>query len=349
LRLAGLGARLAGMFRSREVGVALVLLLLLIGLRFTSSWAIFVGSHNLENVTRQIGLLGIFSVGECLVIITAGIDLSVGSVIGLSGVVCSTLMVNNGWPLSAAFAITVLLGLALGCVHTFLISTFHVPPFVVTLGSLDVLRSAAQIISNQVPIQLQGVASAGLISALGNNSIGSENGFHVPIVFVILAIVVVVVELFMRKTAMGRHIYALGGNEEATRLSGINPSTVRLIAYMVSAGLASIAGIIYAGYINEGAPSTGSGYELDAIAAAVIGGCSLFGGQGSVIGTVIGAALLQVLLNVITLVITQNPSLWQGVIIGCVVVLAVMFNEARELIHLGGSRIFMRKLLLGRR
>jgi ribose transport system permease protein len=312
-------------FRSRELGVLFVLAGLIGAICLTPVRENFLSQANLGDLARQVGLLGIFAAGECMVIVTAGIDLSVGSLIGLSGVLCSILLVQLHWPLWAAFGVTVLLGLVIGSVHTFFISVFRIPPFVITLGSLDVLRSVAQLVTNSMPVSLRDEKNATLLISLGNDS------WHgVPYPFLILIAVILCGELFMRKSAMGRYVYALGGNEEATRLSGVQPAKVRWLVYMASAGLASLAGIIYAGYITEGEPSMGVAYELDAIAAAVIGGCSLFGGEGTVLGTVLGAALLRVLVNAITFLVPRNSSLWEGVIVGCVVVIAVMFNELRN-------------------
>jgi len=283
----------------------------------------FIQLSNLQNLAQQVGMLGIFSVGECLVIITAGIDLSVGSLIGLSGVVCAMALVNMHFPLWAALLLTMGLGIVVGSAHSFLIGVFRIPSFIITLGSLDVLRSAAQLLA-PTPVLIQDLPRASAILTLGN-----ERLFGVPYSLWILIIITIVAELFMRRTAAGRHIYALGGNEEATRLSGIRPTLVLWLVYCVSALLSCVAGIVYVGYSNQADNRLGSAYELNAIAAAVIGGCSLFGGEGSVIGAVVGAALLEVLLNGISLCIETNASLWQGMIVGCVVVLAVLMNELR--------------------
>ena len=332
------------LFRSREMGVLLVLAALMGVVAFApfiprDVRSQFLGIDNLQNMTRQIGLLGIFSIGECIVIISAGIDLSVGSLIGLAGMVCAILLVQAHWPLWAAFAMTIGLGVLIGAIHAFFISAFHIPPFVITLGSLDVLRSLAQIINHNIPIPLSDAATATLIITMG-----SDDRLGMPVPFLVLIVLVIVAELFMRKTTMGRHIYALGGNEEATRLSGVHAVRVRFVTYIISGSLAALAGIMYAGDITEGDPRLGVAFELTAIAAAVVGGCSLFGGEGSVIGTVIGAALLQVLVNVIVFVVKDSPTLWQGIIVGVVVVVAVMFNELRDWSRIGGLRGLLSRL-----
>jgi len=320
------------------MGIFLVLCMLIGGMCLTPARDNFLQKNNLQNLTRQIGLLGIFSVGECIVIITAGIDLSVGSLIGLAGMVVSILLVTSHWPLWAAFAATIGIGVGVGLIHAFFISGFNIPPFIITLGTLDILRSVARLSTGSMPVPLEQTATAALIITLGNS-----NRLGLPIPFIILIVIAIAAEIFMRKMPMGRHIYALGGNEEATRLSGISKAKVIMITYVISGCLAALAGIINAGYINEGDPGTGTSFELNAIAAAVIGGCSLFGGEGSVIGTIIGAALLEVLLNAITFLIGQNSSLWQGLIVGCVVVGAVLFNELRDRAKVGGLRAILRR------
>ncbi|MCA1595684.1 MAG: ABC transporter permease [Chloroflexi bacterium] len=313
------------LLRSREVGVLLVLLLLVGLVALSPVRSQFLGAENLQDTTRQIGLVGIFSIGECIVIITAGIDLSVGSLIGLTSMIVAMLLVQHHWAVWAAFLATIGVGVLIGTIHAFFISAFNIPPFVITLGSLDVLRSLAELINQAVPISLQDAASATFVITLGSN-----NWHGVPIPFLLLIVLVIVAEIFMRKTPMGRHIYALGGNEEATRLSGVHAVRVRFMTYIISGSLAALAGILYAGYSEEGDSRMGGAFELTAIAAAVVGGCSLFGGEGSVIGTVIGAALLQVLVNIVAFVVKSQSSLWQGIIVGFVVVIAVMFNELRE-------------------
>jgi ribose transport system permease protein len=308
--------------QGRELITFLILIALCLVIVASSSRSAFLDPANVQNLSRQIALLGIFAIGEAVVIIIGGIDLSVGSIIGFTGMLCARLLAERGWPWPVAVGAALIAGLAIGAIHAALIHPLRIPAFVVTLGSLSLLRSVAQLMNNALPIPIFG---AGLdyrwLDHLGN---GKFLGIPMPVWALI--VVLIPMELLMRRSAIGRHLYALGSNEEATRLSGVPVYRVKIVAYGLCGLLAALAGVLYTGYNGQGDPRMGSGYELNAIAAAVIGGCSLSGGQGSVSGAVLGAGILHVILNGINLIVRRNASLWEGTIVGTVVVLAVLLN-----------------------
>lgn len=313
--------------RLRETGLLFALLAVIGAILLLDRQHSFTSPYNLQRLFHQFALLGVFSIGEAVVIIAGGIDLSVGSIIGVTSVLCALLLermgagVPAGEPLpvsilAAAIGLTLLSGLAIGLLHAFLINQLDLPPFIATLGTLAGLRSASKIISQSAPIT---------ISDERFRSIG-DTWWVTLIIFLVVA---ALVALLLRRTQLGRQLYALGGNEAATRLSGVNVGWVKAVAYILSALLASLAGILYAAYLGQGHPDTGIGYELNAIAAAVVGGCSLLGGVGSSIGTTLGVALLVVVINGAALVIKRDATLWEGIIVGVVVILAVAVNRFR--------------------
>jgi ribose transport system permease protein len=313
--------------RSREMGVFISTLvvtgiILSMGPQARSS---FLDVGNLSNLARQIALLGVFAIGEALVIICGGIDLSVGSLIAFSGVVVSILLTTLGWPILPAMLVVLALGVVVGLIHGAFITKLRMPPFVITLGTLEILRGASLLMTEAMPIDITDKSHAAF-NYLGN---GMVFGF-IPVPAIFLAVVALLAVFLMHSTVWGRYIYGVGGNEEAARLSGVNVARTKLFVYAAASFLAALAGLLYAAYIRQGSPSSGIAYELNAIAAAVIGGCSLMGGEGSVLGTVLGAALLGLLINGINLVVQTNASLWEGVIVGLVVVGAVAMNLLRE-------------------
>lgn len=307
--------------QSREMGV-LAGVVALCSLMALLSPETFLSEANLRNLSRQVALLGIFALGEAVVIISGGIDLSVGSLIALSGVLCAMGLVWWNWPLWAAIALPLGISLAIGGLHAWLIAVWNLPPFIATLGTLSMLRSLTLLLTSSLPIA---VAGREAFVFLGN---GQWAGVPVP-VWVFLG-ETLLLALLLQRTALGRQIYALGGNEEATRLSGVPVRRVKGVAYSLCSLLAGLAGVLYAAYLRQGDPSHGVGYELSAIAAAVVGGCSLSGGVGSVAGTVLGATLLSVVINGINLTIKRNASLWEGFIVGLVVVGVAAFNLLRR-------------------
>jgi ribose transport system permease protein len=306
----------------REAGVFIAFLVLCGLIAASSAREAFVSPGNLQNLSRQVALLGVFAIGEAMVIISGGIDLSVGSVIGIAGMLCARMFAEWRWPLAVAILVTLVIALGLGLLHASLIHYLRVPPFIVTLGSLSILRSLAQLMSNAMPIPTvgEGLASGGLEFLTNGRMLG------IPVSVWLLLVLLIALELLMRRSRVGRYLYSIGSNEEAARLSGVRVFHTKAVAYGISALLAGVAGVLYVGYNGQGDPRSGAGYELNAIAASVVGGCSLQGGQGTLLGAVLGAAILNVILNGINLIIQKNASLWEGTIVGSVVVLAVLLN-----------------------
>lgn len=311
--------------RTREFGVVLVLalLVLFIGSREPD----FLGTISLQNLSRQIALLGVFSIGQAVVIIAGGIDLSVGTLTGFAGVLCAWLLARAGWPLGASVLAVLVFSAGVGIVHALLINRFRLLPFIVTLGSLFIFYSAGQLMTNNVPIPVspQDSPYSEAFQFLGNGKI-----WNVPVPVYILLGVLIAVTILMHFTVIGRHIYALGNNEEATRLSGISVLRTQMVAYGLCSLLAGLAGILYASYQRQGIPGSGLSYELKAIAAAVVSGCSLSGGQGTVIGAVIGASLLNVILSGISFVIQQGASNWEGTVVGSILLVTAVLNRLQQ-------------------
>ncbi len=292
-----------------------------------------------KEILLQVALLGIFSLGAAIVIIAGGIDLSCGSVIAFSGTICATLMlllspssgsrstaeVADVGMLNMALAIwgTLVVGFLIGTFHAWLITVIRLPPFIATLSTLVGLRSLARIIVETVAKKTQIELSS------GNPILMLTEGIWIPLgLFVLLS---VLCWLLMSRTVLGRHLHALGGNEQAAKLSGIHTDRLKWVAYCLSALLSSIAGILYASQISVAAPQTlGRGYELNAIAAAVVGGCSLAGGVGTIPGTVLGVIFLRVVIDGIPKVIKANADVYEGLIVGIVIVIAVALTQLRQ-------------------
>lgn len=328
-----------------ESSVLFVILALGVYLAATNRLGTFSSEFNRDSLTRSISLQSIFAIGELLVILTGGIDLSLGSLIAFAGMLLAVLMTRlheGGMPVEQATTVAILavlgFSLALGLTHAALIHYLKLPPFVVTLASMSILRSGALLLNNAVPVPVEKFA---LISFLGNKKLFvAGTGFGVPVTAVILIVVAAVIVSFLGFSRLGRHIYSVGSNEEASRLSGVNVFGVRAFVYGTCSLLAGLSGILYAGYSAQGDPSSGAMFELNAISAAVIGGAALTGGRGSVLGTVLGAMLLECILSMINLTLS-NPTLWRGMVVGGVLLMAVIFNQLRQ--NPAVSRLFRRR------
>ena len=315
---------------SREASVFFVLVLLCVLMAFSPARGQFFSPRNLQQILLQVGLLSIFAIGETIVIITGGIDLSLGSLIAFSGMLLA-LTVNalnehtSLFPTGAVvlgMLITLLVCTGLGAWHSALIHRVRLPAFVVTLVSLLVLRSQSLIMNShqQIPMDAKKFP---LFDWLANGKIPEQAPLGMPVPVILLAVIAVVVHIILTRTRMGRYLYSVGSNEQATELSGVSVATVKLFAYGVSALLGGVAGLLYMGYGGQGDPTAGQSYELYAVAAAVVGGASLTGGQGSVPGTVLGACLLNTIRSVILLTLAQ-PDLWNDTVVGGVLMLAVL-------------------------
>ena len=292
------------------------------------------------NILRQTAMLGIFALGSAIVIISGGIDLSSGSVIAFSGSICATLMVLLApeqmktaqlvglGTITAAIAGTLVVGLLIGSLHAWLITVIGLPPFIATLATLVGLRSLGRAIVENVTAATWGGRST-QIQIYDSQFRYLAMSVWIPVV--VFIILTALAWLLMSRTVVGRHLHALGGNEQAARLSGIRTDRLKWLAYCISAVLSSIAGIVYIGDQSVAAPQIlGQGYELNAIAAAVVGGCSLRGGIGTIPGTVLGVLFLRTVIDGVAKVIKIGADVYEGWIVGCVVVIAVAFMQFRQ-------------------
>jgi ribose transport system permease protein len=281
----------------------------------------FLSATNLQNMARLIGAYGIFSIGLGIVIITGGIDLSVGSVFALLGVVLSILLTEWGWPAALAVAAVVAIAMGLGALHGLLITKLRIQPFIVTLCGLLFYRGLARFIADD---ETKGFGAARGFEWLRDLATGSLFGLPTP--FVLLVVIAAVMWVVLHRSVYGRYLFAVGRNETAARYSGINSARIVASAYVILGLLAGIAAIVFAFYTNSVSPSShGNFFELYGIAAAVLGGCSLRGGEGSIIGIIIGAALLQVLQNLVNLL--GIPSSLNFAVMGAVILLGVIADQ----------------------
>ena len=278
----------------------------------------FATAGNLYRVARQISFVAIAALGVFTVILTAGIDLSVGSLIGISGITCGLAMAAGLGPLFSVL-IGMGTGFGIGLINGVLVSYVGITPFIVTLGMLSIARGSIWIITKGWPIE--DIDARFLV-------LGQGDILGIPIPVIIMIIVAVIVHLFLTNTVFGRRLFAIGGNEEATRLSGINVKRIKCFAYGISGLLSSITGIILVARFSSAQTSSGDGWELDAIAAAVIGGTSLMGGAGSVPGVLIGAAIMGVIRN--GLVLMRVSAYWQTAIMGFIIILAAVIDRIKN-------------------
>jgi ribose transport system permease protein len=281
----------------------------------------FFSEANLSNTANLIGLYGIFSIGVGMVIITGGIDLSIGSMIALNGMLLVLALTewHWPWPLAALFALAV--PMLLGLAHGVLITRFRMQPFIVTLCGLLLYRGIARFIANDTT---KGFGEAEGFKTLQNLASGKFLGLPMPFVFLI--VISIIMWVVLHRSVYGRYLYAVGRNEEATRFSGINTRWIVAGTYVLAGLLTGISGILFAFYTNSVSPSNhGNFYELYGIAAAVLGGCSLRGGEGSIIGILIGTALLLVLQNLVNLL--GIPSSLNFAVMGAVVLVGVLADQ----------------------
>jgi ribose transport system permease protein len=328
----------------RELGMGVALILLCIGLFISNPD--FLGYSNATNAVRQISMLGIFAIGIGFVIITGGIDLSIGSIIGLTGVIIAKLSSSSigGMGYSMWVGIPVALGVALliGLFQGLLITRLQLQPFIVTLSGMLTLRGVSQTIAEGGTLSL-GESKLRDIANKGWLNVGGEP--LLPYSLAMFLVVIGVATYTLHFTVYGRYIYAIGGNRDAAQYSGINVRRVETSTYVISAGLAGVAGIWYAAYIGQMSQQVGQAYELHAIAAAVLGGCSLRGGEGTVLGIVIGSAVMKVIDNGINMFQIHYvdaagiPRLWRldqnwtNIIIGQVILVAVVIDQVVHLVQ----------------
>jgi len=275
----------------------------------------FLNWSNLSQVIRALSFIAIMAVGQSLVIITAGIDLSVGSILGLSGVVTAVLM-NSGFGITSSALIGLIVGMLCGLANGLLITETKLPPFIATLGMMSIARGLAFALTGGETIR--NLPTEFL-------TFGQGTFLNIPIPIIIMAVFAFVVGYFLKATKWGRYVYAIGGNEEASHFSGVNVGRMKILVYTLCGFAAGIAGVLFTARFGVGQSTAGLGYELDVIAAAVIGGISLSGGRGTILGAIIGSLLMGILRN--GLVLLNVSAYWQQVAIGLVILLAVILDR----------------------
>jgi ribose transport system permease protein len=279
----------------------------------------FLTPNNIMNVLRQASTNANLAIGLTLALIINGIDLSVGSVLALSGTVTCGLIANNGVPIPIAIAIGLLLGTGLGFTNGKIISKTGMPPFIVTLAMMQIARGAAFVYTNGMPIRVMNEP----FNLLGNGYMGT-----VPLPIIYTTVLMASFGYVLAKTKLGRHIYAVGGNSEAAKYSGVSIARVQMFVYTLSGFLAAFSGIVLCARMYSGQPTVGNGYELDAIAASVLGGTSFTGGVGKIGGTLIGVLVISVLNNGLNLM--NVNSFWQLIAKGIVILVAVYFDMMKK-------------------
>lgn len=297
----------------------IVLLVLCVLLAIMSP--VFLTGGNLINILQQVTVNGVLAVGISVVIFTGGIDISVGSILALVGIIMGKLMVDMGIHPVIAIAAGMLVGLACGTFNGLMISKYKLQPMIATLGMMSMARGAALTIAN-------GKTITGYSKGFRWIGSGMIPGTKIPVQIIFMLILYAVAFYIMKYRKFGRYIYAIGGNEEATRLSGINVTKYKMLAYTVSGFTCALASIVLVSKLNSAQSSAGEGYEMDAIASAVIGGASLTGGFGSVWGTLMGAIIIGVIRNGLNLL--NVSSYLQQLILGAVIIVAVLFDSYKN-------------------
>lgn len=303
-------------------GVVFLVLLMAV-LSFLAQPEVFLSERNIFNIFRQNSFYAMLALGQFIVIVTAGIDLSVGSVMALAMMVVAILS-DAGWAWPIVLATPFLVGLAVGTINGLGLTRLHMPhPFIMTLGMMFIARGVTNLISGGVPI-------SGLPDPVRWFGAGDLDvlGIGVPVSLPVVVITYIVAWAFLEYSRSGRHIYAIGGNPQAARVSGVAVDRTLVLAYALCGLLAGFAGLLYAGRTNSGFPAAGQGDELYAISAVIIGGASFFGGRGTVLGAFAGVLVIGMLRNLLNL--SGVPSFWQQVAIGVVIILVVAFDVFRR-------------------
>lgn len=279
----------------------------------------FLTLSNLTIVVTQVSINALLAFGVTFVIITGGIDLSIGSTVAVTGVVAASFAHPDTYPVAVPLAVGLLAGLGLGAFNGLVITKSKVPPFIVTLGTMTMGRGLALILSKGRPI-------SNLSDSF--NFIGGGNIGGIPTPILILIVLFVICSILLKKTVLGRYMYAVGGNPQAAEASGIHLNKIKMVVYTLCGGLAALAGILLTSRITTGQPNAGAGFELDAIAAAIIGGTSTSGGTGTMTGTLIGALLIGVISNGLDLL--NVTSYYQQVVMGIIIIGAVVLDSLNQ-------------------
>jgi ribose transport system permease protein len=303
-------------YKIRDFATLIGLILMCVILSFLSP--VFLTFGNINNIMAQSSVNACIAIGMTMVIISGGIDLSVGSILALSGVVMAKSL-KAGMPIILSLLIGLIVGILCGIMNGIFVTKGNLPPFIATLGMMSMARGLTLLITD-----------GRQISSFDNSFRFFGNGkvFMIPTQTIITLFFFILFHLIMKYTQVGRYCYAIGGNEEATRLSGINITKYKLIIYAISGFMSAVSAIILTARLNSAQPIAGMGYEMDAIAATVIGGASLAGGEGKILGTLIGALIIGVLRNGLN--ILNVSSYIQQIVIGAVIVIAVLFDKYRS-------------------
>lgn len=313
-RTAGADTRrvVAQVARFRELGIILAILVMaaLIESRTTS----FFGAYNLSTLLVQFAMFGILAIGETFVILTSGIDLSVGAVTAFSAVLSSMMVVNFHFPTLLAIVLILAIGATIGLLHALFVVRAGITPFIVTLASMSIFEGLTLYITQGFPVTNLPASYLWL---------GTSTIAGLPTPFWLLAVYFALMWLVVYRTPFGRHVFAVGGNAQASRLSGVRVDRVLIAVYIISAVSASLVGVVLAGWLGEGQPGAASGWELQAIAATIIGGTSLFGGVGSLLGALLGAVFMSTLAD--GMVLLNISSYLQQLVLGVVILVAVVF------------------------
>ena len=301
---------------SRQFGIILVILLMILIFSYGSD--VFFTYGNFISILQQTAIKGVMAVGMTLIIISGGIDLSAGAIAGLSSMVAATIMTkySGDYVVPLSIIVALLIGIICGFINGALIAFFDLQPFLVTMGTMSLFRGLDYIYSGALPVRNLPQSFLGFMNSMNSS---------VPIPVIILLSLSIIAFLGIKYSRYGRHIFAVGGNEEATRLSGINVREIKIRTYIFGALTSVLAGIIYIGRLSAADPKMGDGYELDAIAAAAIGGASMSGGKGGIIGSLMGAFMLAMLANGLTLLNIQ--SFYQTAATGVIIIIAVLIDK----------------------
>lgn len=303
---------------TKNKGIILVLLAMVVLLSLLSP--VFLTTNNIISLVQQITINMFIALAMTLVIITGGIDLSVGSIVALSSTITVGLIVNNDIPLFIAILIGLAIGVITGLLNGVIITNFKLPPFIVTLATMNIVRGIAYIYSGGSSIRITDDSFTNL---------GTSQLFGViPIPILYMIVFIILFSILLSKSKLGTYIYAIGGNREAARLSGINTLKTEVIVYTIAGFMAAFAGIVLAARMYSGQPSVGQGYEMDAIAASVLGGVSMAGGKGNISGTVFGAIVIGIVSNGLNLL--GISSFWQLVVMGIIILAAVIVDSQKD-------------------
>ena len=310
------------LLQRRELGVFIALVIMIIIMSFASPY--FLRSENIFNILRNMSTISIMAIGITMVIVTGGIDLSVGSVLGITGMFAAR-MIYEGVPDWLAIIMGFASGFLLGSINGLIITKLSVNPFITTLGMLSIARGFTYLLATG----LKGAVASNIplrnefVAFIGGGKVGP-----VPTPVIIMFALVIIFSFMLKNTVLGRQIYAVGANQEAARLSGVNVHRVQIFVYTITGGFCALAGLISAGLLKTAATNAGTGNELDVVAAVIIGGTSLTGGEGTIWGAVIGAAIMAVLKN--SFVLLHLPAYLQTVSIGVIIILAVAIDSIRK-------------------